>query len=287
MQNHQGRMYCRDDQEGRPPPHGQPPTPYVIVVAALPAADAVVEESTPPTRPATSRPPTCVPITIPLGHLARRPQLDQPGEPAASPRGRSHRDVATWTSQDGVGPPVAYVSARPWRRQERARMGTPPARLYRLFQGRTVEDADRRANGACLPVPAGTRLCECGAVVVHSSHELGKLHRRRTEVTVPPSRETSQDPPQRRGQGHDVAGSLGGGFRPVAPDSGLRPCGRRESARTAATHGASIEELKGKQRVEGERRFELQIQLGEAREREEATANLVEKMEDDLREERD
>ncbi|KAL3224501.1 hypothetical protein MRX96_026478 [Rhipicephalus microplus] len=60
-------------------------------------------------------------------------------------------------------------------------------------QGRTVEDADRRANGACLPVPAGTRFCECGAVVIHNSHELGKLHRHRTQATQPSSRESSQE----------------------------------------------------------------------------------------------
>ncbi|KAL3191419.1 hypothetical protein MRX96_059800 [Rhipicephalus microplus] len=117
----------------------------------------------------------------------------QRGEPAASPHGRNHRDVATWTSQDGGDPPVSYVSSRPWRRQERARVGVAPAHLYRPFQGRTVEDADRRANGACLPVPAGTRFCECGAVVIHNSHELGKLHRHRTQATQPSSRESSQE----------------------------------------------------------------------------------------------
>ncbi|KAL3188533.1 hypothetical protein MRX96_003493 [Rhipicephalus microplus] len=117
----------------------------------------------------------------------------QRGEPTASPHGRNHRDVATWTSQDGGDPPVSYVSSRPWRRQERARVGVAPAHLYRPFQGRTVEDADRRANGACLPVPAGTRFCECGAVVIHNSHELGKLHRHRTQATQPSSRESSQE----------------------------------------------------------------------------------------------
>ncbi|KAH7956373.1 hypothetical protein HPB52_008705 [Rhipicephalus sanguineus] len=80
-------------------------------------------------------------------------------------------------------------------RNERARVGTPPARLYRLFQGRTVADADRRANGACLPVPAGTRLCPCGAVMVHESHAQSKLHRRRTGHTLPPSRDASEERP--------------------------------------------------------------------------------------------
>ncbi|KAL1468240.1 hypothetical protein MTO96_041615 [Rhipicephalus appendiculatus] len=50
---------------------------------------------------------------------------------------------------------------------------------------------------------------------------------------------------------------------------------------------ASIEELKGQLRVERERRIELQTPLGEAREREEATGNLVEKTDDDLREKRE
>ncbi|KAL1444222.1 hypothetical protein MTO96_045612 [Rhipicephalus appendiculatus] len=87
-------LFCidfhRTDAEppGKDAPPGRPrgettsrtaPTPYVVVVAALPAADAVVEELTPPTRPATSRPPTCVPFTIPPGHLARRPTTEPAG----------------------------------------------------------------------------------------------------------------------------------------------------------------------------------------------------------------
>ncbi|KAL1474278.1 hypothetical protein MTO96_038101 [Rhipicephalus appendiculatus] len=236
MQNHQGTMHRRDDQEGRPP-------------SSRTAPRTIRRRRRGPTRRGRRHGETGAAFTprhltaahrCPHHHPARPPsqgaqQLEQPGEPSASPRGRGHRDVATWTCQDGVDPPVAYVSARPWRRQERARIGTPPARLYRLFQGRTVEDADRRANGACFPVPAGTRLCECGAVVVHCSHELGKLHRRRTEGALPPGRETPQDPPRRRGQGHAGAGGPGGGFRPVAACGGLRPSGRRESARRAAS----------------------------------------------------
>ncbi|KAH7947769.1 hypothetical protein HPB52_015707 [Rhipicephalus sanguineus] len=49
---------------------------------------------------------------------------------------------------------------------------------------------------------------------------------------------------------------------------------------------ACIEELKGELKVEREQRIELQAQLGEARERGEATASLVEQMEADLRKER-
>lgn len=47
----------------------------------------------------------------------------------------------------------------------------------RLFQGRTVADADRQADGACLPLPPGIEVCECGAVVLHASHESRELHR--------------------------------------------------------------------------------------------------------------
>ncbi|XP_049268142.1 uncharacterized protein LOC125757073 [Rhipicephalus sanguineus] len=131
--------------------------------------------------------------TGPLINLAYQAQ---PGEPAASPHSR-YRDVATWTSQEGVDPLIAYVSSRPWRRQERARVGTPLACLYCLFQGRTVADADRRANGACLPVPAGTRLCLCGAVMVHDSHEQSKLHWRHTGHTLPPSCDASEERPSK------------------------------------------------------------------------------------------
>ncbi|XP_075547855.1 uncharacterized protein LOC142582260 [Dermacentor variabilis] len=116
----------------------------------------------------------------------REPDATNPRQPS-----RGTRDVATWTSQDGVDPPAAYVSDRPWRRQERARIGTPPERLFRLFQGRTLRDADRRAEGACLPLPAGTRLCGCGAVRLHKSHDRGALHRLRTRATSTP-------PPQPR-----------------------------------------------------------------------------------------
>ncbi|KAH7973154.1 hypothetical protein HPB52_022160 [Rhipicephalus sanguineus] len=48
-----------------------------------------------------------------------------------------------------------------------------------------------------------------------------------------------------------------------------------------------IEELKGELKVERVKRIELQAQLGEARERGEATASLVEQMEADLRKERE
>ncbi|KAH7968180.1 hypothetical protein HPB52_006431 [Rhipicephalus sanguineus] len=67
--------------------------------------------------------------------------------------------------------------------------------VWVVEQDRTVADADRRANGACLPVPAGTRLCPCGAVMVHDSHAQSKLHRRRTGHTLPPSRDASEERP--------------------------------------------------------------------------------------------
>ncbi|KAH7932907.1 hypothetical protein HPB49_004679 [Dermacentor silvarum] len=107
----------------------------------------------------------------------------KPGERTPNQQGHSTRDVATWTSQDGMDPPEACVSDRPWRWQERARTGMPPERL---FQGRTVRDVDQRAKGACLPVPAGTRLCGCGAVRVHQSHYPGALHRIRTRGSQNP-----------------------------------------------------------------------------------------------------
>ncbi|KAL3234137.1 hypothetical protein MRX96_048386, partial [Rhipicephalus microplus] len=148
--------------------------------------------------------------------------------------------MATWTSQDGGDPPVSYVSSRPWRRQERARVGVAPAHLYRPFQGRTVEDADRRANGACLPVPAGTRFCECGAVVIHNSHELGKLHRHRTQATQPSSREstwTSQD----------------GGDPPVSYVSS-RPWRRQERARVGVAPAHLYRPFQGRTVEDADRR---------------------------------
>ncbi|XP_037526489.1 translation initiation factor IF-2 [Rhipicephalus sanguineus] len=187
-----GSFNSRRDVSERPPPRGEPPHPP----SSSRPQRAQTSQQTPLRR--TPRRRQRRPYAPPLDRrypAAVSPQPPaQPREPAASPQSR-YRDVATWTSQDGVDPPVAYVSSRPWRRQERARVGTPPARLYRLFQGRTVADADRRANGACLPVPTGTRLCPCGAVMVHDSHAQSKLHRRRTGHTQPPSREASEERP--------------------------------------------------------------------------------------------
>ncbi|KAH8040891.1 hypothetical protein HPB51_013061 [Rhipicephalus microplus] len=195
-------QHRRNSKERRPPPYGQPPPPATSTWQPYPTA----ARPRTPRQSHLSRRHRGGPRALPPGHqLSASPSPSRPagsqgtrpgsqrGEPTASPHGRNHRDVATWTSQDGGDPPVSYVSSRPWRRQERARVGVAPAHLYRPFQGRTVEDADRRANGACLPVPAGTRFCECGAVVIHNSHELGKLHRHRTQATQPSSRESSQE----------------------------------------------------------------------------------------------
>lgn len=63
----------------------------------------------------------------------------------------------------------------------------PPERLFRPFQGRTVTDMDRLAEGASLPLPADTPICGCGAVVVHPSHQSGALHRARTLAEAGPS----------------------------------------------------------------------------------------------------
>ncbi|KAH8037550.1 hypothetical protein HPB51_013340 [Rhipicephalus microplus] len=195
-------QHRRNSKERRPPPYGQPPPPPTSTWQPYPTA----ARPRTPRQSHSSRRHRGGPRALPPGHqLSASPSPSRPagsqgtrpgsqrGEPTASPHGRNHRDVATWTSQDGGDPPVSYVSSRPWRRQERARVGVAPAHLYRPFQGRTVEDADRRANGACLPGPAGTRFCECGAVVIHNSHELGKLHRHRTQATQPSSRESSQE----------------------------------------------------------------------------------------------
>ncbi|XP_077539369.1 uncharacterized protein LOC144152052 [Haemaphysalis longicornis] len=113
---------------------------------------------------------------VPFNRIPASSTGQQPAPPTEEPE---RRDVATWTYQAGTDAPVGYASWRPWKRQERARVGTPVARLYRPFQDRTVADADRRANGACLPLPPGTELCKCGAVLLHESHKKGELHRGR------------------------------------------------------------------------------------------------------------
>ncbi|XP_077526929.1 uncharacterized protein LOC144138498 isoform X2 [Haemaphysalis longicornis] len=115
----------------------------------------------------------------------------QPAPPTEEPE---CWDVATWTYHTGTNAPFGCASWRPWKRQERARVGTPMARLYRPFQDPTVADADRRANGACLPFPPGTELCKCGAVLLHESHQRGEFHRGR----VP-------EEPRRAAAGHSEA----------------------------------------------------------------------------------
>lgn len=90
---------------------------------------------------------------------------------------------------------MAYASWRPWRRQERARVGMAPERLFRPFQGRTVADADRAAEGASLPLPLGTRLCGCGAVMLHPCHRTGPLHRARTQAAGASSSAAAPPPP--------------------------------------------------------------------------------------------
>ncbi|KAK8767771.1 hypothetical protein V5799_005448 [Amblyomma americanum] len=109
------------------------------------------------------------------------PPARGPEPPAAQAPRQPPRDVATWTYQAGTDAPVGYVSWRPWKRQERAKRLTPPARLFNLFRGRTVADADQRAEGVSLPLPPGTLLCPCGAVMLHEkAHKAGDLHDQRT-----------------------------------------------------------------------------------------------------------
>lgn len=71
----------------------------------------------------------------------------------------------------------------------------PPERLFRPFQGRTIADADRAAEGASLPLPEGTRLCGCGAVLLHACHRAGPLHRARTQAAAAPSSAAAPPPP--------------------------------------------------------------------------------------------
>ncbi|KAH6929192.1 hypothetical protein HPB50_024102 [Hyalomma asiaticum] len=178
----QGNRKRQRRSEGRLPPYAEPsrppsasPQPPNRGQRATPAEHKSFRSKERRRCPATASPRRPVP--------AQPTSVDQPPvRPIAELTGRSHRDVATWTSQEGVDPPVVYVSTRPWRRQMRARVGMAEARLFRPFQGRTVTDVDRRAQGACLPVPAGTRFCECGAVLIHPAHEHGALHRRRTRM---------------------------------------------------------------------------------------------------------
>ncbi|XP_077492328.1 uncharacterized protein LOC144103503 [Amblyomma americanum] len=126
-----------------------------------------------------------------LGHSPARSPLCQrllstppargPEPPAAQAPRQPPRDVATWTYQAGTYAPVGYVSWRPWKRQERAKRLTPPARLFNVFRGRTVADADQRAEGVSLPLSPGTLLCPCGAVMLHEeAHKAGDLHDQRT-----------------------------------------------------------------------------------------------------------
>ncbi|XP_077557029.1 uncharacterized protein LOC144170876 [Haemaphysalis longicornis] len=152
----------------------------------------------------------------------RRRQANSPRRPARSParqRGSprstgpapqppqrpSSSDVATWTHQAGTEAPVAFASWRPWRRQERARVGMAPERLFQPFQGRTVADADRAAEGASLPLPLGTRLCGCGAVMLHPCHRTGPLLRTRTQAAGASSSAAAPPPPPPQGPGGTAA----------------------------------------------------------------------------------
>lgn len=142
-------------------------------------------------------PPTSSPRRRPASSSPRRPapfpspRRGSPRSAGPAPQRPATSDVATWTFQAGVEAPVAYSSSRPWRRQERARVGMLPERLFRPFQGRTVADLDRLAEGAALPLAPDTRLCGCGAVLLHPSHASGPLHLARTQeagasATAPP-----------------------------------------------------------------------------------------------------
>ncbi|KAH6942581.1 hypothetical protein HPB50_008165 [Hyalomma asiaticum] len=190
-QMEQGHRNRRRRSESRRPPytdHSHPPS-----ASPQPQTRA----STPHERfDSTEHPRRRLPATTPPRHPvpAQPTSVNQsPSQPTTAAPGRSHRDVATW-SHEGVDSPAAYVSSRPWRRQKGAIVETPLSRLFRLFQGRTVTAADNRAQTACLAVPAGTRFCECGAMIIHPSHERGALHKRSTHKAQAPSHAGSEEP---------------------------------------------------------------------------------------------
>ncbi|KAH6943303.1 hypothetical protein HPB50_019152 [Hyalomma asiaticum] len=190
-QMEQGHRKRRCRSESRRPPytdHSHPPS-----ASPHPQTRA----STPHERfDNTEHPRRRLPATTPPRHPvpAQPTSVNQsPSQPTTEAPGRSHRDVATW-SHEGVDSPAAYVSSRPWRRQKGAVVETPVSRLFRPFQGRTVTAADNRAQTACLAVPAGTRFCECGAMIIHPSHERRALHKRSTHKAQAPSPTGSEEP---------------------------------------------------------------------------------------------
>lgn len=75
--------------------------------------------------------------------------------------------MATWTAQVGTEAPRSFVSAAKWRVQRRPEVGQRPEHTPSLFRGQTIEDADRRAAGACLAPADGALYCSgCGGLII-------------------------------------------------------------------------------------------------------------------------
>ncbi|KAG0415771.1 hypothetical protein HPB47_007053 [Ixodes persulcatus] len=139
-----------------------------------------------------------IPGTVPSpeGYAAGDSSLETPSPGAGAaplPATKSTRHVATWTWQQGTGPPHGFVSWRGWSEQRRPRPGVPGDKLPPLFRGRTVQDADREAQGASMtPDPAAVYCEGCGVLRINEIPDVSKLHRSRVRVpeVVPPP-----DPP--------------------------------------------------------------------------------------------
>ncbi|KAG0434655.1 hypothetical protein HPB47_018966 [Ixodes persulcatus] len=120
-------------------------------------------------------------------HPPWKPRLLGLGRPRSPPQ--STRHVATWTWQQGTGPPHGFVSWRGWSEQRRPRPGVPGDKMPPLFRGRTVQDANREAQGASMtPDPAAVYCEGCGVLRINEIPDVSKLHRSRVRVpeVVPP-----------------------------------------------------------------------------------------------------
>ncbi|XP_077507306.1 uncharacterized protein LOC144116449 [Amblyomma americanum] len=105
-----------------------------------------------------------------------RPGAASSAGPAPAAQGRGHVDVPGRNGRAGRLRLVAAVEAAGEGEEAHA-----PARLFNVFRGRTVADADQRAEGVSLPLSPGTLLCPCGAVMLHEeAHKAGDLHDQRT-----------------------------------------------------------------------------------------------------------
>ncbi|KAG0424931.1 hypothetical protein HPB47_027856 [Ixodes persulcatus] len=99
----------------------------------------------------------------------------------ATPVGSS---VAIRTSQEGTEPPRFFVSRKPWRNQRRPEPGQALDRVPWLLRGRTVNEMDTQAQGACLPSRPGNVFCHiCGRLLLHGDgHDRSLFHRSRANA---------------------------------------------------------------------------------------------------------